>query len=57
MNTPDPLETQLKASATAQLAKTAKWFASGNLYPFGIGAGSAVVVVKVLHLLGLMKML
>jgi hypothetical protein len=57
MNTPDPLETQLKASATAQLAKTAKWFASGNLYPFGIGAGSAVVVVKVLHLLGLMKMI
>jgi hypothetical protein len=57
MSDPNPLETQLKASASAQLAKTTKWFASGNLYPFSIGAGSAVVVVKVLHMLGLMKVI
>jgi hypothetical protein len=55
----DPVVTSavsaVKAAATADVAKAESWFSKGNLYPFAIGAGSAAAVVKVLHLVGLLK--
>jgi hypothetical protein len=50
----DPTVTKIETAAKAEVAKAAAWF-SGNLYPFLTGVCFAIIAIKVLHLLGLMK--